>query len=116
MDRNIDNNSLKHEQTAKNNKKHYETLKNDIRYAIVSLEFCINLYCSEVKTMNENINEKWISIEEAAEHLGMDWTSFPKDSVFYFDPPYYITSAAYNDGKRGGKGWSIKEELELLRK
>lgn len=71
MDRNIDNNSLKHEQTAKNNKKHYETLKNDIRYAIVSLEFCINLYCSEVKTMNENINEKWISIEEAAEHLGI---------------------------------------------
>lgn len=48
------------------------------------------------------------------DYVNMDWTSFPQDSVFYFDPPYYITSAAYNDGKRGGKGWSIKEELELL--
>ena len=71
MDRNIDNNSLKYEQTAKNNKKHYETLKSDIGCAIILLDFCINLYCSEAKTMSENINEKWISIEEAAEHLGI---------------------------------------------
>ena len=48
------------------------------------------------------------------DYVNMVWDQFPKDTVFYFDPPYYITSAAYNDGKRGGKGWSIKEELELL--
>ena len=35
--------------------------------------------------------------------------------MFYFDPPYYITNATYNDGKRGGKGWDIHEEIELLR-
>ena len=34
--------------------------------------------------------------------------------MFYFDPPYYITSAAYNDGKRGMKGWGIEQEKELL--
>ena len=34
--------------------------------------------------------------------------------MFYFDPPYYITSAAYNDGKRGMKGWGLNEEVELL--
>lgn len=71
MDRNIDNNSLKYEQTAKNNKKHHETLIFKVGCVIILLDFCIYLYCAEVKTMSENINEKWISIEEAAEHLGI---------------------------------------------
>lgn len=31
----------------------------------------------------------------------------------YCDPPYLITTGSYNDGKRGFKGWSEKEELEL---
>lgn len=44
----------------------------------------------------------------------IDYSRFPKDTVFYFDPPYYITSAAYNDGKRGLKGWSSESETELL--
>lgn len=42
------------------------------------------------------------------------WDEYPLDTVFYFDPPYYITSAAYNDGKRGMKGWGITEEIEML--
>ena len=37
-----------------------------------------------------------------------------KDSVFYFDPPYFITSATYNDGKRGFVGWNAEEEAKLL--
>ena len=48
------------------------------------------------------------------DYTQMDWGGFPADTVFYFDPPYYITSAAYNDGKRGMKGWGITEETELL--
>lgn len=36
----------------------------------------------------------------------------PQDFV-YCDPPYLITTGSYNDGKRGFKGWSEKEELEL---
>lgn len=44
----------------------------------------------------------------------MQWDAFPQDTVFYFDPPYYITSATYNDGKRGMKGWGITEEIEML--
>jgi len=34
--------------------------------------------------------------------------------LFYFDPPYFITSATYNDGKRGFVGWSADEETKLL--
>ena len=42
-----------------------------IKYVILILGFYIYLYCIEVIAMNENISEKWISIDEAAEHLGI---------------------------------------------
>lgn len=37
-----------------------------------------------------------------------------EDDVVYCDPPYLITNASYNDGKRGFKNWTEKEELKLL--
>lgn len=49
------------------------------------------------------------------DYVDIEWNEYPKDTLFYFDPPYYITNAAYNDGKRGGKGWGIQQEAELLR-
>lgn len=36
------------------------------------------------------------------------------DDFVYLDPPYLITNASYNDGKRGFTGWTEKEELDLL--
>jgi len=48
------------------------------------------------------------------DYTSINWSEFSSDTVFYFDPPYFITSAAYNDGKRGMKGWSADEEVELL--
>lgn len=48
------------------------------------------------------------------DYTNIQWDLYPQDTVFYFDPPYYITSAAYNDGKRGMKGWGITEEIEML--
>jgi adenine-specific DNA-methyltransferase len=44
-----------------------------------------------------------------------DLRKVTKDSLFYFDPPYLITSAAYNDGKRGFKGWDDDQEQKLLK-
>lgn len=41
-------------------------------------------------------------------------TEFKKDDFVYADPPYLISTGSYNDGKRGFKGWTEKEELELL--
>lgn len=38
----------------------------------------------------------------------------PKDTLLYFDPPYIITNATYNDGKRGFKGWDEEQEKRLL--
>jgi adenine-specific DNA-methyltransferase len=46
------------------------------------------------------------------EELAID--EFPKDTIFYFDPPYFITNAEYNDGKRGLDGWDAEKESGLL--
>lgn len=43
----------------------------------------------------------------------LDYAAY-KDAVFYFDPPYFITNATYNDGKRGFQGWDANLEAELL--
>lgn len=43
-----------------------------------------------------------------------DIEAYDKDTLFYFDPPYFITNAEYNDGKRGLDGWNINNETELL--
>ena len=44
----------------------------------------------------------------------IDFHEFPIDTIFYFDPPYFLTNASYNDGKRGIKGWDAEQETELL--
>ena len=44
----------------------------------------------------------------------INYKDFPKDTIFYFDPPYFITNAEYNDGKRGLEGWNANNEVELL--
>lgn len=48
------------------------------------------------------------------DYIEINFLEFSKDTVFYFDPPYFLTSAAYNDGKRGNKGWDAEQEAELL--
>ncbi len=37
-----------------------------------------------------------------------------ENDFVYADPPYLISNASYNDGKRGFKNWGVKEETELL--
>lgn len=44
----------------------------------------------------------------------IDITKYSEKTVFYFDPPYIITNATYNDGKRGFKGWDEEQEGILL--
>ena len=43
-----------------------------------------------------------------------DFSNFGINDFVYCDPPYLITTGTYNDGKRGFKGWTEKEEKELL--
>ena len=38
---------------------------------------------------------------------------FKNDDFVYLDPPYLITTGSYNDGNRGFKDWSLKQENKL---
>ncbi|MFJ1425824.1 DNA adenine methylase [Capnocytophaga canimorsus] len=43
-----------------------------------------------------------------------DFSELQSNDFVYCDPPYLITTGTYNDGKRGFKGWTQKEEYQLL--
>lgn len=43
-----------------------------------------------------------------------DFEGLGESDFVYCDPPYLITTGAYNDGKRGFTGWSGSEEKMLL--
>jgi len=45
-----------------------------------------------------------------------DFSQFDSNDFVYCDPPYLITTGTYNDGNRGFKGWTEREEKQLLRK
>lgn len=44
----------------------------------------------------------------------VDLSDFDHNDFVYVDCPYLISTANYNDGKRGFTGWTGKEELDLL--
>jgi len=44
-----------------------------------------------------------------------DFSFLTESDFVYCDPPYLITTGTYNDGKRGFKGWTEKEENALLK-
>lgn len=60
-----------------------------------------NIFANELETTNLDFND--INIKK-----------YSKNTLFYFDPPYIITNATYNDGKRGFKGWDENQEITLL--
>lgn len=43
-----------------------------------------------------------------------DFTTLSNNDFVYCDPPYLITTGAYNDGNRGFKNWTKTEEKKLL--
>lgn len=72
-------------------------------------------YSEDIKQRILNFTVKAPEVELInGDYVNLQWDSFPEGTVFYFDPPYFITNAAYNDGKRGMKGWGLNEEIELL--
>ncbi|MBQ8290935.1 MAG: Dam family site-specific DNA-(adenine-N6)-methyltransferase [Clostridia bacterium] len=74
--------------------------------------------CSYNETLTERILKfapKTACFElKKGSYADIDLKTLDKDTVFYFDPPYFITSATYNDGKRGFIGWNAEEETRLL--
>ncbi|PKE62278.1 Dam family site-specific DNA-(adenine-N6)-methyltransferase [Macrococcoides caseolyticum] len=76
-----------------------------------------------MRWFNDKVLEKMISFSRIIKEKNIiflnknyiDFTNFISSSDFvYLDPPYLNTLGSYNDGKRGFKGWSLKDERELL--
>ena len=43
-----------------------------------------------------------------------DYQILKPGDFLYADPPYLLTCGSYNDGKRGFKGWSEQDDLDLF--
>jgi DNA adenine methylase Dam len=44
----------------------------------------------------------------------VDFTDADENDLVYLDPPYLISCGNYNDGKRGFKGWTQQDDLDLM--
>ena len=44
----------------------------------------------------------------------LDLEFLAQGDFLYADPPYRITTASYNDGRRGFEGWSLEDDLFLF--
>lgn len=51
----------------------------------------------------------------ALDFSDFDYSVLKSGDFIYADPPYLLTCGSYNDGKRGFKGWSEKDDMELMR-
>ncbi|OQX93204.1 MAG: DNA adenine methylase [Tenericutes bacterium 4572_104] len=71
-----------------------------------SMKLNLKKFILELKS--KNIEFQNLSFET------FNFSELTKNDFVYCDPPYLITTGSYNDGKRGFKGWSEKEEIELL--
>ena len=78
----------------------------------------------ERSSYNKNIEKNLIAFCNAIhekniefynqDFLSIDFEGLGSKDLVYCDPPYLISNGSYNDGKRGFKDWTEKEEKELL--
>ncbi|MBI2259314.1 MAG: Dam family site-specific DNA-(adenine-N6)-methyltransferase [Flavobacteriia bacterium] len=72
-------------------------------------------------SMKQNLEKFIIRLKETNNFFindcfnNFEFSFLNKKDFVYCDPPYLITTGTYNDGKRGFKGWTEKEEKQLLK-
>jgi adenine-specific DNA-methyltransferase len=76
-----------------------------------------------MRWFNDKVLEKMISFSRIAKEKNIEFKNsdyselndvINNNSFVYLDPPYRLTTGAYNDGKRGFNGWGIEEEKRLF--
>ena len=76
-----------------------------------------------MRWFNDKVLEKMISFSRIIKEKEIDFKSkdfyelfneIEPDTFTYMDPPYRLTTGAYNDGKRGFNGWNAASEKELF--
>ncbi len=78
----------------------------------------------EASTMNDNIRNNVNLFVNAIHKKDVTFISkdfrdvnlniLSKNDFVYCDPPYLISGAVYQDGKRGFKGWNPQDDLDLF--
>ncbi len=73
---------------------------------------------------NKRIEDNLINFTEALKKKNVifsnvdfrdfDFSTLNQGDFVYCDPPYLISTASYNDGKRGFGDWKIKDDSDLL--
>jgi len=74
-------------------------------------------------SFNEAMRNNLIRFKEQIADIhftALDFCDFDYDILhagdfLYADPPYLLTCGSYNDGKRGFRGWTEKDDLDLMR-
>ena len=59
-----------------------------------------------------NLQEKTVSFNNK-DFTQIKYRKLTTDDFIYFDPPYLLSTANYNDGNRGFKNWTILQEKQL---
>ncbi|MBP1563622.1 MAG: Dam family site-specific DNA-(adenine-N6)-methyltransferase [Oscillospiraceae bacterium] len=67
---------------------------------------------SNLILFKEQINDIHFS---ALDFCNFDYDILHTGDFLYADPPYLLTCGSYNDGKRGFRGWTEKDDLDLMR-
>lgn len=74
-------------------------------------------------SFNSNLEKRFISSIYALQEKKVSFTNkhftkikdYTTDSFVYCDPPYFLSTAYYTDGKRGFGGWTQKDEKLLYK-
>lgn len=67
----------------------------------------------KIKEFIERANETHM-VYDGLDYLDIDFSDANENDLVYFDPPYLITCGNYNDGKRGFKGWTQQDDINLM--
>ena len=67
---------------------------------------------SNLILFKEQINDIHFS---ALDFCDFNYDILHTGDFLYADPPYLLTCGSYNDGKRGFRGWTEKDDLDLMR-
>lgn len=71
-----------------------------------SLENRLVLFADKLKKMNIEFMNK--------DFRDLNYSQMTSSDFVYFDSPYLISCGNYNDGKRGFKGWTENDDIDLF--
>lgn len=71
-----------------------------------SIENNLIAFCNALKAKNVKLSN--------LDFRSVDMTLLDKNSFVYCDPPYLLSTSAYNDGNRGFKNWTASDDMDLF--